>query len=79
MTRVHCDMIGGYFTETIAELNPPCIGDNPLDGLAAMHVAGPTPLRHCGTGKGERVAMGMRALENIRLFFKGSPLRDRVV
>jgi hypothetical protein len=25
------------------------------------------------------VAMGMRALENLRLFFSGAPLRDRVV
>jgi hypothetical protein len=25
------------------------------------------------------VAMGRRALENLRLFFNGSPLRDRVV
>jgi hypothetical protein len=25
------------------------------------------------------VAMGMRALENLRLFFRGAPLRDKVV
>ena len=26
-----------------------------------------------------RIAMGMRALENLRLFFQGQPLRDKVV
>jgi lactate dehydrogenase-like 2-hydroxyacid dehydrogenase len=36
-------------------------------------------LPHLGSATREtRVAMGMRALENLRLFFKGSPLRDRV-
>ena len=37
-------------------------------------------LPHLGSATREtRVAMGMRALENLRLFFKGAPLRDRVV
>jgi lactate dehydrogenase-like 2-hydroxyacid dehydrogenase len=37
-------------------------------------------LPHLGSATREtRVAMGMRALENLRLFFKGLPLRDRVV
>lgn len=37
-------------------------------------------LPHLGSATTEtRVAMGMRALENLRLFFAGSPLRDRVV
>jgi lactate dehydrogenase-like 2-hydroxyacid dehydrogenase len=37
-------------------------------------------LPHLGSATREtRVAMGMRALENIRLFFSGAPLRDRVV
>jgi lactate dehydrogenase-like 2-hydroxyacid dehydrogenase len=36
-------------------------------------------LPHLGSATTEtRVAMGMRALENLRLFFAGSPLRDRV-
>jgi lactate dehydrogenase-like 2-hydroxyacid dehydrogenase len=36
-------------------------------------------LPHLGSATREtRVAMGMRALENLHLFFKGSPLRDRV-
>jgi lactate dehydrogenase-like 2-hydroxyacid dehydrogenase len=35
---------------------------------------------HLGSATREtRVAMGLRALENVRLFFKGAPLRDRVV
>ena len=35
---------------------------------------------HLGSATQEtRVAMGMRALENLRLFFSGAPLRDRVV
>jgi lactate dehydrogenase-like 2-hydroxyacid dehydrogenase len=35
---------------------------------------------HLGSATREtRVAMGLRALENLRLFFKGAPLRDRVV
>jgi lactate dehydrogenase-like 2-hydroxyacid dehydrogenase len=35
---------------------------------------------HLGSATREtRVAMGMRALENLRLFFSGKPLRDRVV
>ncbi|HEY7637962.1 MAG TPA: D-glycerate dehydrogenase [Gemmatimonadales bacterium] len=35
---------------------------------------------HLGSATREtRVAMGMRALENLRLFFQGAPLRDRVV
>jgi lactate dehydrogenase-like 2-hydroxyacid dehydrogenase len=37
-------------------------------------------LPHLGSATQEtRVAMGMRALETLRLFFKGAPLRDRVV
>lgn len=37
-------------------------------------------LPHLGSATKEtRVAMGMRALENLRLFFSGAPLRDRVV
>ena len=37
-------------------------------------------LPHLGSATTEtRVAMGMRALENLRLFFRGAPLRDRVV
>jgi lactate dehydrogenase-like 2-hydroxyacid dehydrogenase len=37
-------------------------------------------LPHLGSATMEtRVAMGMRALENLRLFFSGAPLRDRVV
>jgi len=36
-------------------------------------------LPHLGSATEEtRIAMGMRALENLRLFFSGSPLRDRV-
>ena len=36
-------------------------------------------LPHLGSATTEtRVAMGMRALENLRLFFGGKPLRDRV-
>jgi lactate dehydrogenase-like 2-hydroxyacid dehydrogenase len=36
-------------------------------------------LPHLGSATTEtRVAMGMRALENLRLFFGGAPLRDRV-
>jgi lactate dehydrogenase-like 2-hydroxyacid dehydrogenase len=35
---------------------------------------------HLGSATREtRIAMGMRALENLRLFFSGAPLRDRVV
>jgi lactate dehydrogenase-like 2-hydroxyacid dehydrogenase len=35
---------------------------------------------HLGSATREtRVAMGLRALENLRLFFRGDPLRDRVV
>jgi lactate dehydrogenase-like 2-hydroxyacid dehydrogenase len=37
-------------------------------------------LPHLGSATTEtRIAMGQRALENIRLFFSGAPLRDRVV
>ena len=37
-------------------------------------------LPHLGSATREtRVAMGMRALENLQLFFSGKPLRDRVV
>ena len=37
-------------------------------------------LPHLGSATQEtRVAMGMRALENLRLFFQGAPLRDKVV
>ena len=37
-------------------------------------------LPHLGSATKEtRVAMGMRALENLRLFFRGAPLRDKVV
>ena len=37
-------------------------------------------LPHLGSATQEtRIAMGMRALENLRLFFQGQPLRDKVV
>jgi lactate dehydrogenase-like 2-hydroxyacid dehydrogenase len=37
-------------------------------------------LPHLGSATAEtRVAMGMRALENLKLFFAGQPVRDRVV
>lgn len=37
-------------------------------------------LPHLGSATQEtRVAMGMRAFENVRLFLAGQPLRDRVV
>ena len=37
-------------------------------------------LPHLGSATREtRVAMGMRAVENLRLFFQGQPLRDKVV
>jgi len=37
-------------------------------------------LPHLGSATTEtRVAMGMRAFENLQLFFSGKPLRDRVV
>ena len=37
-------------------------------------------LPHLGSATQEtRVAMGMRAFENLKLFFGGKPLRDRVV
>jgi lactate dehydrogenase-like 2-hydroxyacid dehydrogenase len=37
-------------------------------------------LPHLGSATQEtRVAMGMRALENLRLFFQGAPLQDKVV
>ncbi len=37
-------------------------------------------LPHLGSATREtRIAMGMRAVENLRLFFSGAPLRDRVV
>jgi lactate dehydrogenase-like 2-hydroxyacid dehydrogenase len=36
-------------------------------------------LPHLGSATQEtRIAMGRRALENLRLFFSGAPLRDRV-
>ena len=36
-------------------------------------------LPHLGSATEEtRIAMGLRALENLRLFFSGAPLRDRV-
>jgi lactate dehydrogenase-like 2-hydroxyacid dehydrogenase len=36
-------------------------------------------LPHLGSATEEtRVAMGMRALDNLRLYFSGTPLRDRV-
>jgi lactate dehydrogenase-like 2-hydroxyacid dehydrogenase len=35
---------------------------------------------HLGSATQEtRIAMGRRAVENLRLFFSGAPLRDRVV
>jgi lactate dehydrogenase-like 2-hydroxyacid dehydrogenase len=37
-------------------------------------------LPHLGSATTEtRIAMGLRAVENLRLFFSGAPLRDRVV
>jgi lactate dehydrogenase-like 2-hydroxyacid dehydrogenase len=46
-------------------------------GLLAMENV--VLLPHLGSATEEtRVAMGLRALENLRLFFSGAPLRDRV-
>jgi lactate dehydrogenase-like 2-hydroxyacid dehydrogenase len=48
------------------------------DGLLALDNV--VLLPHLGSATTEtRVAMGMRALENLRLFFAGKPLRDSVV
>ena len=47
---------------------------------AARRMENVVLLPHLGSATTEtRVAMGMRALENLRLFFGGKPLRDRVV
>lgn len=49
----------------------------PADLIAMENVV---LLPHLGSASMEtRVAMGMRVLENLRLFFAGKPLRDRVV
>jgi len=45
-----------------------------------LHMENVVLLPHLGSATMEtRVAMGLRALENLRLFFAGQPVRDRVV
>lgn len=52
----------------------------PQIGPALLSMENVTLLPHLGSATTDtRVAMGMRALENLRLFFAGAPLRDRVV
>jgi lactate dehydrogenase-like 2-hydroxyacid dehydrogenase len=52
----------------------------PIVSAALLKMENVVLLPHLGSATREtRVAMGMRALENLRLFFAGKPLRDRVV
>ena len=52
----------------------------PQVSLALLAMENVVLLPHLGSATQEtRIAMGLRALENLRLFFSGAPLRDRVV
>jgi lactate dehydrogenase-like 2-hydroxyacid dehydrogenase len=65
---------------TIAGAGLDVYEQEPRVSPALMKMENVVLLPHLGSATKEtRVAMGMRALENLRLFFSGAPLRDRVV
>lgn len=65
---------------TIAGAGLDVFENEPQVSPALLSMENVVLLPHLGSATTEtRVAMGMRALENLRLFFSGAPLRDRVV
>jgi lactate dehydrogenase-like 2-hydroxyacid dehydrogenase len=65
---------------TIAGAGLDVYEQEPQVSPALMKMENVVLLPHLGSATTEtRVAMGMRALENLQLFFSGAPLRDRVV
>jgi lactate dehydrogenase-like 2-hydroxyacid dehydrogenase len=65
---------------TIAGAGLDVYEEEPKVAPALLSMENVVLLPHLGSATEEtRVAMGMRALENLRLFFSGAPLRDRVV
>ena len=67
-------------TGTIAGAGLDVFEKEPQVSPALVSMENVVLLPHLGSATQEtRIAMGMRALENLRLFFTGAPLRDRVV
>lgn len=65
---------------TIAGAGLDVFEKEPQVSAALLSMENVVLLPHLGSATKEtRVAMGMRAVENLRLFFSGAPLRDRVV
>jgi lactate dehydrogenase-like 2-hydroxyacid dehydrogenase len=65
---------------TIAGAGLDVFEKEPLVSSALLAMENVVLLPHLGSATQEtRIAMGMRALENLRLFFSGAALRDRVV
>jgi len=65
---------------TIAGAGVDAVEKEPQVSPALVAMENVVLLPHLGSATQEtRIAMGMRAVENLRLFFSGAPLRDRVV
>jgi len=73
-------LVEALSTGTIAGAGLDVFEKEPQVSPALVSMENVVLLPHLGSATQEtRIAMGMRALENLRLFFTGAPLRDRVV
>ncbi len=73
-------LVNALANGTIAGAGLDVFEHEPRVAPALLQMENVVLLPHLGSATNEtRVAMGMRALENLRLFFSGAPLRDKVV
>jgi lactate dehydrogenase-like 2-hydroxyacid dehydrogenase len=73
-------LVQALSTGTIAGAGLDVFEKEPQVSPALLSMENVVLLPHLGSATQEtRIAMGMRAVENLRLFFSGAPLRDRVV
>ena len=73
------ELVKALQEKTIAGAGMDVFEREPTVTRALLDMENVVLLPHLGSATREtRVAMGMRALENLRLFFGGKPLRDRV-
>jgi lactate dehydrogenase-like 2-hydroxyacid dehydrogenase len=73
-------LIAALKSKTIAGAGLDVFEKEPAVGAELLSMENVVLLPHLGSATLEtRVAMGMRAIENLSLFFNGQPVRDRVV
>jgi lactate dehydrogenase-like 2-hydroxyacid dehydrogenase len=73
-------LVEALSTGTIAGAGLDVFEKEPQVSPALLSMENVVLLPHLGSATQEtRIAMGMRAVENLRLFFSGAPVRDRVV